>query len=102
MSITLRAALGGTVLVSSCLGFAQTTLGTVTFNDLQFGDSLSASDSFTAASTNYLNVNDSDPGSNHYLTQPDFDTGIANIGLNSSDVAYTIGYNTPIVNLAGT
>lgn len=79
------------------VSMAQTTLGSLTFNDNQFGDTVSASDGGSAAASNHLNIVNADPGLVGSLTGANFDTGIANI----SDTVYTIGYNTPIVNGVG-
>jgi MYXO-CTERM domain-containing protein len=77
------------------------TLGTFTFNDQEFGNTLSQSDGGTFLSNNWLNVVDSDPGSPGALTGANFNTGIANIGIDGATVEYTIGYDTPIVNGPG-
>ena len=76
------------------------SLGSFTFNADQFGDTLSQSDGGTFAAANWVNIVFSDPGSPAYLTGANFDTGIANIGL-QGPVSYTIGYNTPITNNSG-
>ncbi len=78
------------------------SLGSFTFNDSQFGNSLVESDGGTFRSNNWLNVANANPGNPGALTGPNFNTGIANIGLGGVTVDYTIGYNTPIVNSAGT
>jgi hypothetical protein len=78
------------------------TLGTFNFNSNQFGNTLNESDGGTFRSSNWLNVVDMDPGNPGALTGPNFNTGIANIGFNSTTaIDYTIGYNTPIVNGSG-
>ena len=79
---------------------ADVLLGGFDFNSLQFGNTLAQSDGGTFAAANWLNVANANPGSPGYLTGANFNTGIANIGLNGSPL-YTIGYNTPIVNGAG-
>ncbi|GEM_PF-3260933 len=79
------------------LAQSQVVLGSYTFNNSQFGNSVLASDGFASAASNWLNLVDADPG-NSYLLGANFDYGIANIGLS---VSYAIGYNTPIVNGAG-
>ena len=79
---------------------ADVTLGTFNFNSSQFGDSLIESDGGSHSSGNWLNIINADPGNPAYLTGPNFDTGIANIGTGGR-VSYTIGYNTAIVNGAG-
>jgi hypothetical protein len=76
-------------------------LGTFSFNSRQFGNTLTQSDGGTFLNNNWLNVVDSNPGSPGALTGPNFDTGIANIGIDGTTIDYTIGYNTPIVNGAG-
>jgi hypothetical protein len=75
---------------------AQTTLGTFTFNNAQFGNTLLESDGGTFSANNWLNVVNADPGNPGYLTGANFNTGVANIG--GSNPVYTIGYATPIVN----
>jgi hypothetical protein len=77
------------------------TLGTFTFNDQQFGDTLTQSDGGTFLASNWLNVVNANPGSPGALTGANFNTGIANIGNTGGPVDYAIGYNTPIVNGAG-
>lgn len=80
---------------------AQTTLGSYTFNDAQFGNTLTTNASgLSHLSTNWLNTVNVNPGSPGALTGVGFNTGIANIGLNGA-ISYTIGYNTPIVNGSG-
>jgi hypothetical protein len=73
-------------------------LGSYTFNDAQFGDSLVESDGGTFSASNWLNTTNANPGNPDYLTGANFETGIANINLGPT---YTIGYNTPIANGAG-
>lgn len=73
------------------------TLGSFTFNDSQFGNTLQESDGGPYRNGNWLNVVNANPGNPGALTGPNFDTGIANIGLSGAPV-YTIGYNTPIAN----
>jgi hypothetical protein len=78
------------------------TLGTFNFNDQQFGNTLIESDGGTFRVGNYLNVIAADPGNPGALTGANFNTGIANVGINANaNIDYTIGYSTPIVNLAG-
>jgi hypothetical protein len=86
------------ILSAACLSQAQVSLGGFTFNNNQFGDSMTESDGGTFSSTNWLNVNNADPGNPAYLTGANFDTGIANI---DSSVNYTISYGTPIMNGSG-
>ena len=71
-------------------------LGGYTFNDSQFGNTLSESDGGTYRNGNWLNIVNANPGIGA-LTGANFDTGIANIGLTAAPV-FTIGYNTPIAN----
>lgn len=77
------------------------TLGSFSFNSNQFGDTLTESDGGVFRMSNWLNIVDMDPGNPGALTGPNFDTGIANIGFSGQTIDYTIGYNTPIVNGAG-
>jgi hypothetical protein len=79
---------------------ADVVLGAYNFNSQQFGNTLSQSDAGAFASGNWLNTANVNPGSPGYLTGANFNTGIANIGINGNPT-YTIGYNTPIVNGAG-
>lgn len=88
------------LLVSARPAAAQTTLGTFTFDDNLFGDTLIQSDGGTFANHNWLNTVNANPGSPGYLTGANFNTGIANIGVGGAPV-YTIGYNTPILNDLG-
>ncbi len=76
------------------------TLGSFDFNPYQMGDSLIESDGGTFRAVNYLNMVPGDPGNPGALTGANFDTGIANIGYGSTPI-YTIGYNNPILDLAG-
>lgn len=87
------------VLTLPLLGNAA-MLGTFTFNDNQFGNTLLESDGGTFSASNWLNTVNSNPGNPAYLTGANFDTGIANIGLGASPL-YTIGYSTAILNGAG-
>jgi hypothetical protein len=84
---------------------ADIILGSFNFNSLQFGDTLVESDTGTWSAQSYLNTfGKVDPENPRYLTGADFITGIANIGADLgsvSNVSYTIGYDTPIVNHAG-
>ena len=75
----------------------QTTLGTFTFNNGLFGNSLVQGDGGAWANNNYLSVAPGNPGSPGYLTGVGFNTGIGNI----NNIAYTIGYDTPIFNNGG-
>lgn len=79
---------------------AQTTLGSVTFVDSLFGDTLVESDGGTHSGSNYLNTTNANPGNPGYLTGVGFETGVANIGLGGNPT-YTIGYNSGIANGAG-
>ncbi|HEY3280897.1 MAG TPA: hypothetical protein VGN26_01350 [Armatimonadota bacterium] len=96
----LSLVLAGVALCLARPAQAQSTLGSFTFNDAQFGDTLGQSDGGTFASQNWLNVVNADPGSPAYLTGANFNTGIANIGYDGQPT-YEIGYSTPIVNGAG-
>ena len=102
----MKMRLVGWVLVAiACTSLANgstITLGTFNFNSNQFGNTLNESDGGTFRSSNWLNVVDADPGNPGALTGPNFNTGIANIGFNTTTaIDYTIGYNTPIVNGPG-
>src|SRR4029077_5715233 len=98
MSIKNVAAIAGLLLgAESALPIS---LGPFTFNDLQFGDTLAESDGGTFRNLNWLNIVNENPGNPGALTGANFDTGIANIGLNGAPV-YTIGYNTVIANNPG-
>jgi hypothetical protein len=88
------------LLLAGASARADVTLWPFNFNSSQFGDTLLESDGGAHSSGNWLNVVSADPGNPAYLTGPNFDTGITNIGL-SGPLAYTIGYATPIVNGAG-
>jgi len=79
---------------------ADVMLGPFDFNSNQFGNTLIQSDGGTHANENFLNVVNANPGSPAFLTGPNFDTGIANIGA-EGPLSYTIGYNTPILNEPG-
>src|SRR5437762_12882610 len=100
MNIKATITVAGAFLVSTA--FSQTTLGSFTFNDAQFGKTLIEGDGGAHSATNWLNTTNADPGNPAYLTGANFETGIANIGLNGRELSYTIGYNTPIVNGTGT
>jgi hypothetical protein len=76
------------------------TLGEFNFNDAQFGDTLTESDNGVFRQNNWLNVKNVDPGNPGALTGANVNTGIGNIGLDGP-IIFTIGYNTPIVNGAG-
>jgi hypothetical protein len=88
------------LLLAGASAHADVTLWPFNFNSSQFGDTLLEPDGGAYSSGNWLNVVSADPGNPAYLTGPNFDTGIANIGL-SGALVYTIGYATPIVNGAG-
>lgn len=88
------------VTLGSVCAMSQTTLGSYTFNDAAFGDTLVESDGGTYSGGNWLNTTNADPGNPGYLTGVGFETGIANIGL-SNPVTYTIGYTGGILNVAG-
>ena len=75
------------------------SLGGFTFNDTQFGNTLTESDGGTFRNGNWLNTIPENPGLGA-LTGVSFNTGVANIGLLSTPV-FTIGYNTPIANNPG-
>lgn len=90
----------GLIIGIASMSLGQTTLGSFTFNDNQFGNTLLESDGGTHSSTNWLNTTNSNPGNPSYLTGVGFETGIANIGIFGSKT-YTIGYNTAIVNGVG-
>lgn len=72
------------------------------FNGAQFGDSLVQSDGGAFAASHWLNTVNADPACPECPRQGrlDLSNGIADIGL-SGPVSYTIGYDTPIVNEAG-
>ncbi len=89
------------VLVATTAQAATIILGTFSFNDQQFGNTLTQSDGGTFLNNNWLNVVDTNPGSPGALTGPNFNTGVANIGIDGTTIDYTIGYNTPIVNGPG-
>lgn len=93
-------------LVITCLaatsGYAGTvTLGTFTFDDQLFGNTLTESDGGAFRSLYSLNVVNAVAGNPGALTGPNFGTGIANIGLFGTQIDYTIGYTPGIVNGAG-
>lgn len=89
------------ILLVSGNARADVPLGPFDFNSAQFGNTLAQSDGGTYANQNWLNTVNANPGSPAFLTGPNFNTGIANIGLTPPNPIYTIGYNTPIVNGAG-
>jgi len=95
------------VVVTLCMPLAaeaDITLGTFDFNSTQFGNTLVESDSGLYSGGHWFNVVNADPGNPGYLTGPDFDSGIMNIGPRVTGAAaplYTIGYDTPIVNGLG-
>ena len=84
------------VLLASPLA-AQTTLGSLTFNNAQFGNTVVASDGGTLFAGNWLNTVNANPGLVPGLTQVNFNSGVANVG----QASYTMGYGTPILNGAG-
>ncbi len=90
----------GVLLLAGTAVHANVPLGSFDFNSNQFGNSLLEPDGGLFSSSNWLNVVNVNPGNPAYLTGPNFDTGIANIGT-SGPMAYTIGYSTPIVNSTG-
>jgi hypothetical protein len=85
-------------ICGSASSLAQTQLGSFTFNDNQFGDSLFEFDGGAFSAGNWLNTTNVDPGNPAYLTGVNFETGIANIPFGTG---YRIFYNTPIVNGVG-
>lgn len=74
------------------------SLGSFNFNAGQMGDYLIESDGGAFRMSNWLNLANADPGNPAALTGANFDTGVANIGFGPT---YTIGYNSPILDLAG-
>lgn len=96
----LKPALALAAVGIAALSAADIHLGSFTFNENQFGDTLIEPDNGEFSASGWLNVVDVDPGNPGYLTGANFDTGIANIGMDTP-LAYRIGYNTPIVNEAG-
>lgn len=90
--------IGMLLLAADCA--KATTLGPFTFNDSQFGDTLLESDGGSYRNVNWLNIVNANPGNPGALTGPNFNTGIANIGLNGNPI-YTIRYNTAIANGPG-
>lgn len=96
----LRIALWAGLFLASCGTASALTLGTFTFNDLQFGNSLEHSDGGELASQFWLNTVNADPGSPGYLTGPNVETGIADIGAYLPAI-YTIGYDNYIFNDVG-
>jgi len=76
-------------------------LGSFSFESTTFGNTLTESDGGTASASNWLNTANVNPGNPGYLTGADFETGIANIGLGGGAISYTVGYNTGILNVAG-
>lgn len=95
--------------VGACamLAYAMTTaeagimLGPFEFDGARFGDSLIESDGGALSAASWLNVANADPGNPGYLTGPNFNTGIANLGLAGNQSVYTIGYNNAILNVPG-
>lgn len=77
---------------------APISLGSFTFDDQLFGDSLVESDGGTHRSNNWLNVVSADPGNPAVFTGANFNSGIANM---IGSVTYTIHYGTSIVNQTG-
>jgi hypothetical protein len=94
------AVLGG-FFILALSSSAALTLGSFTFNDAQFGNTLGESDGGAFRNSNWLNVVNANPGNPGALTGANVDTGIANIGLGGSSPVYTIGYSTPIANGVG-
>lgn len=77
---------------------SQSVLGPFRFDSTLFGNTLTESDGGILSSSGWLNTVNVNPGNPRYLTGADFETGIANIGPGR---AFTIGYNSPILNGAG-
>jgi hypothetical protein len=80
---------------------ADVFLGPFNFNAAQFGNSLWEQDGGAHSASNWLNTVNADPGNPGYLTGANFETGIANIGLFGGPRSYNIGYDNPLVNVAG-
>ncbi len=79
---------------------APVTLGAFTFDSALFGNTLLESDGGFRSINSFLNATGNfAPGNPGYLTGANFNSGVANIHF--SEVNYTIGYSTPIVNNAG-
>lgn len=92
----------GIVLLAIGFGSAgSVSLGAFAFDNNTFGNTLVESDGGTFRIHNWVNIVNADPGNPGALTGANFNTGIANIGLGGLSPLYTIGYNTPIPNLAG-
>jgi hypothetical protein len=90
------------IVLASGFGSASAiSLGPFSFDDNRFGNTLVESDGGTFRNGNWLNLVNANPGSPGALTGANFNTGIANIGLSGQSPVYTIGYNTPIPNVAG-
>ncbi len=77
------------------------TLGAFTFDPNRFGDTVTDNDGGALAASSWLNTVDVDPGVPGVLTGADFETGVANLGLDGNTTQYTIGYGDPIPNVAG-
>ena len=71
---TYRIATLTCMALAAGVAYGQTSLGAFTFNDNQFGNTLTESDGGTFSSTNWLNVVNVDPGNPSYLTGANFDT----------------------------
>lgn len=98
----LRQALLIAALGAAASAQASVTLGSFTFANDLFGNTLTESDGGTYSSANWLNVANTNPGNPAYLTGANFNTGIGNIGSAlGGNVSYTIGYGTGITNGSG-
>lgn len=80
---------------------ADIVLGAFNFNSQLFGNTLIESDGGTYSAGNWLNTVNANPGNPGFLTGANFNTGIANIGLQGTSPTYTIGYSSSIVNGPG-
>jgi hypothetical protein len=87
----------GALCLASADVSAQTTLGSFTFDDGLFGNTLVESDGGAWSSRALLHVGPVLPSNPAYLTGAGFGTGIANIDR----ITYTIGYGSGIYNNAG-
>jgi hypothetical protein len=95
-------ALGTIACVATSAAAVPIALGIFLFDSTLFGDSVSASDGGAHVSRLWLNVANAPPGGPTHLTAPNFDTGVANIGLlGSGSLLLTVGYGTGIVNRSG-
>jgi murein DD-endopeptidase MepM/ murein hydrolase activator NlpD len=88
------------VALSGAPARADVALGDFDFDSALFGDALIESDGGLFSSVNWLNAVNEAPGNPRVLTGPDFETGIANIGLNGG-LSYTVVYAQPILNGPG-